>query len=103
MMFDRNDVETKQRAARLLAELEDKRSEIEALSQVREEYYRSTKDYLLVQFRSILEDEEDISPQAMNKLVLMAAHTMLMGISDFSLALAETIVFGKPQADIDTE
>jgi hypothetical protein len=104
-MFDHmGNVETKQRIQDVLDRLEpSKRKQFEALSAEKDAFYYDAKTFLARKFEAILADEEESPEQIRVNLVLAATHTMLRAISQLSLATAETIVFGEPQADIEME
>ena len=102
--FDRVEDDTEQRVANLMRHM--KPEQIEALRSwiiVKSAYYRDAEELLTNEARVLLSEDGRRPPDAQGRSPLAGGHITLRGISLFSLAMAEIMVFGKVQGPLPLE
>ena len=101
--FDRVEDDTEQRVADVMKHLTPKQVEaLQGLGALKSAYYLDAEQVLHGEVQGQLSDE-DVDPNTAKQIALAGGHITLRGITLFSLAMAEIMVFGKVQGPLPLE
>jgi hypothetical protein len=101
--FDRVEDDTEQRVADVMKRLTAKQIEaLQELGALKSAYYHDAEDVLTNEVRVLL-SEDGVDPNTAKQIALAGGHITLRGITLFSLAMAEIMVFGKVQGPLPLE
>lgn len=101
--FDRAEDDVDQRVANLMRRITPEQLKaLKELDSLKSAYYRDAEEVITAEATAYLA-EEGVDPQTGKSIALAGGHILLRGITLFSLAMAEIMVFGTVQGSLPLE